>query len=110
MTTLQLRQHSTVTPLAATNSSRRGSCAAYTAWPRRVRPGTLSAAAILAVETPPACRRRSCGRGVTTGTRRGGLGGLVEQLRDAVGTLASRYERLAGGDLNAWPALGGQRG
>jgi hypothetical protein len=41
---------------------------------------------------------------------------LVEQLRVAVGALASRYERLAGGDLNAWPvpslraALGGQRG
>jgi hypothetical protein len=32
---------------------------------------------------------------------------LVEQLREAVGALASRYERLAGGDLNQWPALGG---
>jgi hypothetical protein len=42
--------------------------------------------------------------------------GLVEQLRDAVGALACRYERLANGDLNAWPAvslraaLGGKRG
>jgi hypothetical protein len=35
---------------------------------------------------------------------------LVEQLRDAVAALATRYERLAGGALNAWPALGGQRG
>jgi hypothetical protein len=39
---------------------------------------------------------------------------LVEQLRDAVGALASRYERLANGDLNDWPvanlraALGGK--
>ena len=32
---------------------------------------------------------------------------LVKQLREAVGALASRYERLAGGDLNQWPALGG---
>ena len=29
---------------------------------------------------------------------------LVEQLRDAVGALATRYERLANGDLNDWPA------
>jgi hypothetical protein len=41
---------------------------------------------------------------------------LVEQLRDAVGALAMRYERLANGDLNAWPAvslrtaLGSKRG
>ena len=40
---------------------------------------------------------------------------LVEQLREAVGALASGYERLAGGDLNNWPppsmraALGGKR-
>ena len=34
---------------------------------------------------------------------------LVEQLRDAVGALATRYERLANGDLNDWPvALGGK--
>jgi hypothetical protein len=30
---------------------------------------------------------------------------LVEQLRDAVGALATRYERLANGDLNVWPAI-----
>jgi hypothetical protein len=30
---------------------------------------------------------------------------LVEQLRDAVGVLATRYERLANGDLNEWPAI-----
>jgi hypothetical protein len=36
---------------------------------------------------------------------------LVEQLREAVGMLASGYERLAGGDLNDRPAaLGGKRG
>ena len=35
---------------------------------------------------------------------------LVEQLREAVGALATRYERLAGGDLNDWPvALGRKR-
>jgi hypothetical protein len=35
---------------------------------------------------------------------------LVEQLREAVGLLARRYERLANGDLNDWPAaLGGKR-
>jgi hypothetical protein len=40
---------------------------------------------------------------------------LVERLREAVGALASGYERLAGGDLNNWPvaslraALGGKR-
>jgi hypothetical protein len=28
---------------------------------------------------------------------------LVEQLRDAVGALATRYERIANGDLNDWP-------
>ena len=28
-----------------------------------------------------------------------------EQLRDAVGALATRYERLANGDLNVWPAI-----
>jgi hypothetical protein len=40
---------------------------------------------------------------------------LVEQLREAVGMLASGYERLAGGDLNRWPPnlqaeLGAKRG
>jgi hypothetical protein len=41
---------------------------------------------------------------------------LVEQLRDAVGALATRYARLAHGDLNDWPVaslqatLGGERG
>ena len=36
---------------------------------------------------------------------------LVEQLRNAVGALAVRYERLANGDLNDYPvALGGKRG
>jgi hypothetical protein len=41
---------------------------------------------------------------------------LVEQLREAVGALASRYERLANGDLNDLPVpslratLGGKRG
>jgi hypothetical protein len=41
---------------------------------------------------------------------------LVEQLREAVGRLASGYERLAGGDLNRWPppnlqtVLGAKRG
>jgi hypothetical protein len=41
---------------------------------------------------------------------------LVEQLRDAVGSLACRYEHLANGYLNDWPvaslraALGGKRG
>jgi hypothetical protein len=30
---------------------------------------------------------------------------LVEQLRDAVGALAIRYERLANGDLNDRPAV-----
>ena len=41
---------------------------------------------------------------------------LVEQLRDAVGSLACRYEHLANGHLNDWPAanlraaLGGKRG
>jgi hypothetical protein len=35
---------------------------------------------------------------------------LVEQLRDAVGALAIRYERLANGDLNDWPVvLAGKR-
>jgi hypothetical protein len=40
----------------------------------------------------------------------------VEELRAAVAALASRYERLANGDLNDWPApsvrvaLGGKRG
>ena len=35
---------------------------------------------------------------------------LVEQLREAVGALAIRYERLANGDLNDWPvAPGGLR-
>jgi hypothetical protein len=40
----------------------------------------------------------------------------VEQLRDAVAALACRYEGLANGDLNEWPAvslrtaLGGKRG
>jgi hypothetical protein len=35
---------------------------------------------------------------------------LVEQLRDAVAALATRYERLANGDLNDRPvALGGTR-
>jgi hypothetical protein len=29
---------------------------------------------------------------------------LVEQQREAVGALATRYERLANGDLNDWPA------
>jgi hypothetical protein len=44
-----------------------------------------------------------------------GRAALVEQLREAVGALASRYERLAGGDLNDWPpaslraTLGGKR-
>jgi hypothetical protein len=28
---------------------------------------------------------------------------LVEELRDAVGALASRYECWAGGDLPDWP-------
>jgi hypothetical protein len=41
---------------------------------------------------------------------------LVEQLRHAVGALATRYERFANGDLNDWPvanlgaAPGGKRG
>jgi hypothetical protein len=41
---------------------------------------------------------------------------LVEQLRDAVGSLACRYEHLANGHLNDWPvaslraALRGKRG
>ena len=41
---------------------------------------------------------------------------LVEQLRDAVGSLACRYEHLANGHLNDWPvaslraALPGKRG
>jgi hypothetical protein len=30
---------------------------------------------------------------------------LVQQLRDAVGELAIRCERLANGDLNEWPAV-----
>ena len=41
---------------------------------------------------------------------------LVEQRRVTVRVLATRYERLANGDLNDWPvtslctALGGKRG
>jgi hypothetical protein len=46
---------------------------------------------------------RTAGRGLCE--RRGDDAALVEQLRDAVGVLACRYERLANGDLDYWPAV-----
>ena len=53
-TTFEVRQHSTVTPESRTRCSSSSVAAACTPWPIRLIPGSLRAAAMLAVENSPA--------------------------------------------------------
>ena len=53
-TAFDVRQHSTVTPESKTSCSSSSVAAACTPWPIRLTPGSLRAAAMLAVENSPA--------------------------------------------------------